>query len=277
MTTGLFQSFPGNALSHYATANAYYYPTEQSNGLREPSHFYDNNFTEVANDKLAISPYMNSYQFGNGFTNYNYGSMYFNGKPHINDEASPTSRSPIHVGKSSATQPYAAKPPYSYISLITMAIKTSNEEMMSLNEIYQWMMDKYPYYRNNQKRWKNSIRHCLSFNDCFVKVNRPKNKTGKGTYWTLHSEATNMFDNGCHLRRQKRFRCNRLKTTNRERTKRCSSEEEYDLATVKTIECPKTMKDIHLIPLDSDLKPFNCPTQLDHNIYNNTGSNIQIC
>lgn len=99
-----------------------------------------------------------------------------------------------------------AKPPYSYISLITMAIQQSNSKMLTLNEIYQWIMDLFPYYRDNQQRWQNSIRHSLSFNDCFVKVARSPDKPGKGSYWTLHPQSGNMFENGCYLRRQKRFK-----------------------------------------------------------------------
>ncbi|KAM9354198.1 forkhead box protein A2 [Pholidichthys leucotaenia] len=100
-----------------------------------------------------------------------------------------------------------AKPPYSYISLITMAIQQSPSKMLTLAEIYQWIMDLFPFYRQNQQRWQNSIRHSLSFNDCFVKVPRSPDKPGKGSFWTLHPDSGNMFENGCYLRRQKRFKC----------------------------------------------------------------------
>ncbi len=100
-----------------------------------------------------------------------------------------------------------AKPPYSYISLITMAIQNSPSKMCTLSEIYQFIMDLFPFYRQNQQRWQNSIRHSLSFNDCFVKVPRSPDRPGKGSYWTLHPDSGNMFENGCYLRRQKRFKC----------------------------------------------------------------------
>ncbi|KAK1170151.1 hepatocyte nuclear factor 3-beta-like [Acipenser oxyrinchus oxyrinchus] len=103
-----------------------------------------------------------------------------------------------------------AKPPYSYISLITMAIQQSPNKMLTLSEIYQWIMDLFPFYRQNQQRWQNSIRHSLSFNDCFLKVPRSPDKPGKGSFWTLHPDSGNMFENGCYLRRQKRFKCDKL-------------------------------------------------------------------
>ncbi|XP_018333565.1 protein fork head-like [Agrilus planipennis] len=99
-----------------------------------------------------------------------------------------------------------AKPPYSYISLITMAIQNSPSKMLTLSEIYQFIMDLFPFYRQNQQRWQNSIRHSLSFNDCFVKVPRTPDKPGKGSFWSLHPDSGNMFENGCYLRRQKRFK-----------------------------------------------------------------------
>ncbi|KAF6779248.1 hypothetical protein AHF37_01291 [Paragonimus kellicotti] len=67
-------------------------------------------------------------------------------------------------------------------------------------------MDRFPFYRVNKQGWQNSIRHNLSLNDCFVKVARDDKKPGKGSFWTMHPEAHNMFDNGSYLRRKRRFK-----------------------------------------------------------------------
>ncbi len=127
----------------------------------------------------------------------------------VGDDSSPNSAAALQrsrIDKTYRRNYTHAKPPYSYISLITMAIQNSNSKMLTLSEIYQFIMDLFPFYRQNQQRWQNSIRHSLSFNDCFIKVPRTPDKPGKGSFWTLHPESGNMFENGCYLRRQKRFK-----------------------------------------------------------------------
>uniref|UniRef100_A0A915DLB9 Fork-head domain-containing protein n=1 Tax=Ditylenchus dipsaci TaxID=166011 RepID=A0A915DLB9_9BILA len=83
------------------------------------------------------------------------------------------------------------KPPFSYIWLTYMAIQNSEEKMLPLTDIYRFIIDRFPFYRNNTQRWQNSLRHNLSFNDCFIKI--PAGRTDQAK-------------NGSCLRRQKRFK-----------------------------------------------------------------------
>lgn len=99
------------------------------------------------------------------------------------------------------------KPTHSYIALIAMAILSCPNKKMILGDIYQYISDNFPYYRNKDKSWRNSIRHNLSLNECFIKAGRSEN--GKGNYWAIHPANLEDFANGDFRRRRARRRVRR--------------------------------------------------------------------
>lgn len=67
-----------------------------------------------------------------------------------------------------------AKPPYSFSSLIFMAIESSDTKALPVKEIYSWVVEQFPYYQSAPNGWKNTVRHNLSLNKCFRKVDKSK-------------------------------------------------------------------------------------------------------
>ncbi|PSN67972.1 hypothetical protein BS50DRAFT_491523 [Corynespora cassiicola Philippines] len=77
------------------------------------------------------------------------------------------------------------KPPHSYAQLIGQAILSSQEEMLTLAHIYDFIKSRYAYFRHTNSGWQNSIRHNLSLNKSFEKVARRTDEPGKGMKWKI--------------------------------------------------------------------------------------------
>ncbi|KAF0884728.1 FOXF1 protein, partial [Crocuta crocuta] len=105
------------------------------------------------------------------------------------------------------------KPPYSYIALIVMAIQSSPTKRLTLSEIYQFLQSRFPFFRGSYQGWKNSVRHNLSLNECFIKLPKGLGRPGKGHYWTIDPASEFMFEEGSFRRRPRGFRrkCQALK------------------------------------------------------------------
>lgn len=77
------------------------------------------------------------------------------------------------------------KPPYLYATMITQAILSNEDGVLSLSEIYDWILSHYAYYKYLKTGWQNLIRHNLSLNKAFEKVPRRPNEPGKGMKWQI--------------------------------------------------------------------------------------------
>ncbi|KPP73718.1 hypothetical protein Z043_107177 [Scleropages formosus] len=105
----------------------------------------------------------------------------------------PTSADPPPPPKDSSPSPYLpsspSKPPYSFSSLIFMAIEDSPEKRLPVKGIYDWIVSNFPYYRAAPGGWRNSVRHNLSLSKSFRRIHREKGqKIGKGSLWCVCPE-----------------------------------------------------------------------------------------
>ncbi|CAG9795249.1 unnamed protein product [Diatraea saccharalis] len=80
----------------------------------------------------------------------------------------------------------------SYADLITQAITSAQDNRLTLSQIYEWMVQNVPYFKdkgdsNSSAGWKNSIRHNLSLHNRFMRVQNEG--TGKSSWWMINPDA----------------------------------------------------------------------------------------
>ncbi|KAJ3548097.1 hypothetical protein NM688_g5338 [Phlebia brevispora] len=85
------------------------------------------------------------------------------------------------------------KPQYTYAQLCYRAIK-GLDGRGSLQEICGWIQETYEWYRWSDKDWESSVRHNLSSNRAFKKVERGPDEKGKGALWSLDPLYEHTFE-----------------------------------------------------------------------------------
>ncbi|THH12913.1 hypothetical protein EW146_g7244 [Bondarzewia mesenterica] len=86
------------------------------------------------------------------------------------------------------------KPQFTYAQLCYRAIKALGGKA-TLQDIISWMIENYDWYRYNEKTgWEKSVRHNLSSNRAFRKMERSAGERGKGFYWAVEEDCEHVFE-----------------------------------------------------------------------------------
>lgn len=96
----------------------------------------------------------------------------------------------------------SGKPAVTYVAMIAQALLSAPNGKMTLSEIYDYIANRYPFYKTTTLLWRNSVRHNLSVNECFSKAGRTE--LGRGFYWTVHPQCLRAFSMGDFRRRSAR-------------------------------------------------------------------------
>lgn len=131
----------------------------------------------------------------------------------LTDPAHPLDNTSSSDTPSSEDTQLFSQPSLSYIALIAKVLLSSPSQKLNLASIYRAMEEQFPHLRSRGPGWRNSVRHNLSVNDCFVKVSRCED--GRGHYWGVHQAHLRDFQQG-NFRLSRKARGRRRKRERRE-------------------------------------------------------------
>lgn len=81
------------------------------------------------------------------------------------------------------------RPTPSFACIIGQAILRCSAGGLSLEHIYRYVETAYPYFKNGDGAWRNSVRHNLSIHKMFETIPRTEHyPPGKGGIWIIHDE-----------------------------------------------------------------------------------------
>uniref|UniRef100_A0A1I8GW87 Fork-head domain-containing protein n=2 Tax=Macrostomum lignano TaxID=282301 RepID=A0A1I8GW87_9PLAT len=97
------------------------------------------------------------------------------------------------------------RPPYSFSTLIYMALKSLKKSKMTLQEICDWIGAHFAFYGSSaDQSWQSAVRYNLTLNRCFQRVPRRKDEAASrggsgsagscGGYWRLNPDYTGQFE-----------------------------------------------------------------------------------
>ncbi|VDP01305.1 unnamed protein product [Heligmosomoides polygyrus] len=76
-------------------------------------------------------------------------------------------------------------------------------------EIYTFLQEHFDFFRGEYVGWRNSIRHNLSLNDCFVKLPKEAGERyvgRKGHKWTISDNCEFLLEEGAFRRRPRGYK-----------------------------------------------------------------------
>jgi hypothetical protein len=112
---------------------------------------------------------------------------------HINEKSTVESNATSAAGHHSTHYPRVRQnqrsKKTSVKEMISLAMNECGHPKIRLSEIYEFIIQRFPYYQTNVEGWKNNVRHNLTIHDCFVKVERSETdghlSPGKGGFWSM--------------------------------------------------------------------------------------------